>query len=76
MADPTPNCPDPDAPDFLRCLATWELKNTLYPGVSYVVIYRCIDNLGNVDQIELDRTLKRWQNRRAKKPTITKPPSV
>jgi hypothetical protein len=63
MPDPTPNCPDPEAPDFLRCLATWEAKDALTVSVPYVVIYRCIDALGNVDAARLAREIKKYRHR-------------
>ena len=59
---PTPNCPDPGAADFLRCLKTWELM-ALNPGIPYAVISRSVDNLGNVDAARLAKDTKRYRNR-------------
>ena len=62
MPDPTGNCPDPAAVDFLRCIKTWELM-ALNPGIPYAVISRCVSLAGLVDTARLAKDTKRYRNR-------------
>lgn len=61
MPDPTENCPNPDAPDFLRCLAAWDLQAAY--NIPYVAAYRVVGDDGAVDEDALDRLVKRYWNR-------------
>ena len=73
MSDPTNNCPDPGAVDFLQCIAVWDIMATQAPFVPYDVIVRAVDLNGNVDTAWLAILTRRYLvGRRKSNPTANK----
>jgi hypothetical protein len=60
---PTDDCPDPLAPDFLRCLKAWELK-ALDPFVPYIVFFRAIADDGTYDSDALELAVRKYRYKR------------
>ncbi len=50
-----------------RDLATWARFATMSPQVPYVVIHRCVDEAGNVDEAALAIAANRYLHRKKRR---------